>query len=242
VTITAIPWSGPALLWRVDLDAAPEAAAAACLSTAERERAERFVFPRDRARFVAAHAALRQVLAAQTRRAAARLEFVEGPFGKPVLAGDHALHFNLSHSQSLGLIAISRGAMVGAEIGVDVELMRPVPDAMELAARCFSTAEVADLRAAPPGARDRAFLVGWTRKEACIKALGLGMSVDLPRLHVGLETTKRGVEYVEPESPRPLSVVSLFLGSDVVGAVAFDGRQLDNENASTSSMPLETTE
>jgi len=245
VTISAIPWSGPALLWRVDLDAAPDPAALAALSPAERQRADRFVFPRDGARFVAAHAALRQLLAAQTGIPAARLEFVEGDTGKPALTGpagaegSEVLHFNLSHSQGLALVAVSRGA----EVGVDVELERAMPDAMELAGRCFSPQETADLRAAPPAARDRAFLVGWTRKEACIKALGLGLSVDLPKLHVGLETALRHTHHATPEGRRALSVVSLFLGSGTVGAIAFAAPPSDNDEASASwSMPLETTE
>lgn len=171
------------LLWRVDLDTAPTPADAACLSDDEWERARRFVFARDRHRFIAAHAALRGLLSMHTGIPGAMLDFRAGAFGKPALAEPTDVHFNLSHSQAVALIAISDKA----EIGVDLELLRPMPDADTLACAHFTDAERLALAALPPERRDRAFLVCWTRKEACLKATGLGLSIDTRSFEVGLD-------------------------------------------------------
>lgn len=216
MSIAPIPWPGPCLLWQVDLEAAPTAAN--CLSEAEQARAARFVFARDGQRYVAAHAALRQILSTETGIAPERLEFTEGEFGKPALVGQSEVRFNLSHSHSIGLIAVSRGA----EVGVDVELARTVSDAMALAATCFTPGEIRMLQATPAAARDRAFLVGWTRKEAAIKALGLGMSADLQALEVGLECAEREVQCRLGSHMRALQVFSISLGEGLVGALALD--------------------
>ena len=79
------------------------------MSEAEWERARRFVFRRDRNRFVAAHAALREMLSAQCGIPASLLEFDHGPFGKPALVEHAGLRFNLSHSGPLALVASASG-------------------------------------------------------------------------------------------------------------------------------------
>lgn len=214
--ITPIPCPWSCLLWQVDLDATPAASAVASLSEAERARAGRFVFARDRDRFIAAHAALRQVLAAQTGIPGAQLDFISGEFGKPALAGPAGLYFNLSHSQGQALIAVSRDA----EVGIDIELARPMPDAEALAATCFTPDEVRALKALPPARRDRDFLIGWTRKEACLKALGLGLSIDLQTLHVGLEISECAVKYPFDTGGPTLRVTSIPLAGDAAEAVA----------------------
>lgn len=216
MSIVPIPCPWPCLLWQVDLDAAPTPSAAACLSEAEFARARRFVFARDRERFIAAHAALRQVLSAQTGIPAAQLDFVTGEFGKPALAAPAGLHFNLSHSQGQALIAVSREA----EVGVDIELARPMPDAEALAATCFTPDEILALKALPTARRDRDFLIGWTRKEACLKALGLGLSIDLQTLHVGLEVSECAVKCPFDTGGPMLRVTSIPLPGDAAEAVA----------------------
>jgi 4'-phosphopantetheinyl transferase len=86
--------------------------------------------------------------------------------GKPVLAGG-ALHFNVSHTNGLALIALAH-----RRIGVDVERTRSVPDAAGLVSRFFSPAEQQAYLLLPQGCRERAFFRGWVCKEAVIKAAG----------------------------------------------------------------------
>jgi 4'-phosphopantetheinyl transferase len=147
------------------------------LSPGERARADRFAFPRDRARFVAAHAALRTILGACLDLSPSVVRLREGPRGKPELDPVHRspLRFNLSHSGDEGLVGIT----VGREVGVDLEVLRPVPDRREIARRFFTAREADALDAAPEEERDAAFLRCWVAKESYLKARGDGLHVPL---------------------------------------------------------------
>src|SRR5207248_9208731 len=72
------------------------------------------------------------------------------------------------------------------EVGVDVEAVRTLPDADDVAARWFSPREYATYRALEPGDRALGFFQCWTRKEAFIKALGDGLFHPLDRFDVSL--------------------------------------------------------
>lgn len=200
----------------VDLDASHGPQDAAVLSAPEAARCARLRFAADRARYTTAHATLRHLLAQQGAPAAAdRLELREGPLGKPWLAQQPGLRFSLSHSQGLALIAIGRHGPLGA----DIERLRPMPDALGLARCCLTPRENAALGRLPRAHRDRALLTCWTRKEACLKATGLGLQVPLRMLEVGLAPALRRVRFmvggktfcvrVGPAPARPDSVASL---------------------------------
>lgn len=165
-------------LWLVDLDAPALPQEFDCLATDELARAGRFTFARHRERFLAGRAALRLLLSHRTNQPPAALRLDYGPYGKPFLPGSGTPAFNMSHSHGIGLIAVGDTSEPLASIGVDIEVLRPVPDAPELAAiASFEPDECAQLQAlGETAARDTAFLLGWTRKEACLKALGSGFS------------------------------------------------------------------
>jgi 4'-phosphopantetheinyl transferase len=166
--------SGSVTVWLADLDAAASAdGAAEVLSEDERARAQRFVFEVHRRRFVAARAWLRERLGERLNRPAASLRFDYGPVGKPALAGEDRLRFNLSHSDRYALLAMADGL----DLGVDIECVRPLSDMDALAERVFSSAERAALAAVPVDRRVEAFFAGWTRKEAYIKARGEGIAL-----------------------------------------------------------------
>lgn len=216
-------------LWRIDLDAAPTQGAVASLSDAEWERARRFVFQRDRERFIAAHAALRETLGAATGMPAASLEFRLGAFGKPSLVEPAGLRFNLSHSQSVGLIGIG-DAQAGRELGVDIELLRPMSDAQELARHYFSPAEREALAALPAPAQARAFLVCWTRKEACLKAAGMGLAVDTRSFDVGIESDARELTIQTVDGAYPMALSSI---DHIPGALCAVAQMLATEEVDT---------
>jgi 4'-phosphopantetheinyl transferase len=152
---------------------------------------------------------LRAVLAQQTGLPAAALVFGAGPFGKPFLHAPAACVFNLSHSDDVAVIAVAPGASAGTEIGVDVEVLRPMRDAIALAERNFTPAEQRALRAAPPELRDLAFMRGWTRKEACLKAIGSGLSIPPDAVDAGLQQALARLQVVHDGAHHALQVQSL---------------------------------
>jgi 4'-phosphopantetheinyl transferase len=151
----------------------------------ETARAERFVFARDRRRFVVARGVLRELLGAYLGCPPGEVRFVYGPAGKPALAPPLAaagLEFNVSHSGELALYAVG----LHRPLGVDVEQVRELDELEALAERNFSSAERRALLALPPAERPAGFFACWTRKEAFIKALGEGLSHPLSAFTVSL--------------------------------------------------------
>jgi 4'-phosphopantetheinyl transferase len=158
----------------------------AWLDPAERARASCFQFEHHRRRFAEARGLLRTLLGRELGLSPAHVRFETNAFGKPRLASDvcHAashLRFNVSHSHEMVLIALAWDR----EVGIDVEHVRPMPDALELAARYFAPAEQHALERAAPAQRDHVFFAIWTRKEAFIKACGEGLSRSVNWFEVG---------------------------------------------------------
>jgi 4'-phosphopantetheinyl transferase len=174
-------------------------ALAASLDAGERARAAHMVRADDQTRFVVAHGLLRHVLAAYLDKAAAALRFDAGPHGKPRLRHPSVdLRFNLSHAGEQALIAVA----VGREVGVDVEVERPI-DELELATRFFSATEIAALARATD--RRGSFYRCWTRKESFIKALGQGLSFPLSGFAVSLEPDGEQLLLTCDEAPSQLA-------------------------------------
>lgn len=177
--------SGEVHLWLVRLEGEGKwkKALAGILSPEERERASRFRYGRDKDAFVIHHGALRRILSLYTPGKPERHTFGHGRWGKPRLetpGGGDPPAFNISRSGLLGVVALSRGR----RIGVDVELVRPFPDAALIARRFFSKREATALEEIPAPLRLRAFYDCWTRKEAFVKATGKGLSLLLDSFSV----------------------------------------------------------
>ena len=214
--LTELGTLGSARLWLVDLDAGSEADDWPFLDPDEQARAARFVFTKDRKRYVAAHSALRRLLARHTGRALNDVRYVVGEFGKPHLTDSLDCAFNLSHSEDIGLIGIADSV----ELGVDVEVLRPVPDATALARDNFTPAEQATLSRAPAADRDLVFFWGWTRKEACLKATGSGLSISPKTFEVGLTGDARDLTVPTAGVASRIRVQSFRHGPRVLGALA----------------------
>lgn len=174
-------------VWRVPLDPAraPDAGALAELSPDERARADLFATDALRNRWLGAHVALRRILARALGVAPQAIAYGKAEVGKPFVAAPAGrdLEFNFSDSGDLALVAVSRCGPVG----VDVELCRPERDLLTLAESFFAAEERAALRALPEAERPAAFYRIWARKEAFIKAVGLGLRFGLERFAVSSE-------------------------------------------------------
>ncbi|MFN9708311.1 MAG: 4'-phosphopantetheinyl transferase family protein [Burkholderiales bacterium] len=168
-------------VWLTDLSALPSHEAYQLLSPSEQKRAYRLKNDQVRAQYINAHAGLRRLLGEQTGTSAYSYEFQAGDFGKPCLAGPQPLHFNLSHSHHRALVAMSHEGPVG----VDIERVQPMPDISDAVQSHFTPAERLQWATLPEVDQTKAFYQIWTRKEACVKALGWGLNVPLDRIEVG---------------------------------------------------------
>jgi 4'-phosphopantetheinyl transferase len=135
----------------------------------ELQRMNAFYFARDRARFALNHANVRRILGSYLQQPPEQLCFAADRFGKPELAHQEQLAFNLSHSRSFALLALAQEGPVG----VDVEEVRPIEP--EVADRHFSPAERAALKPMQGDEWLNGFYRCWTRKEAILKAEGIGL-------------------------------------------------------------------
>lgn len=193
------------------------------LSPDERDRADLFHFEVDRRRSIIGRGCLRLLLSRTLGSPPETLEIKYDDFGKPCLSGEHsALQFNVSHSGDLILIAIARNRAVG----VDVEKIRTDLELDEIAARFFSANECRVLASLAGPARYLAFFTCWTRKEAYVKATGIGLSVPLDQFDVSFlphEEPKLLETRNDLAEAKRWRLVALDTGSDHVAAVAAEG-------------------
>lgn len=226
-------------VWRIDLTGGPDAfaAAAAVLDQNELARAGRFRFEIHRRRFVLGRAALKATLSEYLDTPAAQIQLTEGARGKPALAqfsrgfvsetaqiqtfydalAAGALHFNLSHTGDLGLLAVTDIAPVG----VDVETLAPVEPG--LADVCFSALEQRAWAAWRSDDREAAFYRIWTRKEAILKALGDGLWQPLDAFDVSLDEPPRLLGWRgDADAPNRWRLLHLDPCPGFVGCVALE--------------------
>ncbi len=201
-------------LYLADLSALPKPAALACLDDAERERATRFRFPEHARRHLASHVALRQVLSAETGVGAANLVWQHGPDGKPGLAVPNPLHFNMAHSDDLALIAVGSTR----PLGVDLECPGRAMDDEHVSRHIMADTEWMAWQALPAVDRARAFLHAWTRKEACLKALGVGLGMAPSTVVVGFGPEPRALTLTHDGRACRLTVQNITLPPQALAA------------------------
>lgn len=194
------------------------ASALALLDDAERHRAGSFHFARDRRRFVIRRARLRRILAERCRCDPRKLTFTANEFGKPAVA-EAGLHFSASHSDELWVVAIA-----SRPLGVDCERISPLPDWRDIAASLFGRCEVDALAAIETNRAPRAFFDCWARKEAFVKALGIGLSYPLDAFAVSVTGQAEILGGGDGWTIAPLSLGPLYAGAVVVED---DGTPLD---------------
>ena len=152
------------------------------LSAEERERAANFRFPEHRDAYIVSRGLLRAILSQYSNEAPERLVISYGSNGKPRLVGA-PIYFNVAHSGQRVVFAIAREQM----LGVDIELVRLMPNLEEIAMQFFSVPEYEDLLQVPEQERVNAFFRCWTRKEAYVKATGDGLQERLDQFQVSLK-------------------------------------------------------
>jgi 4'-phosphopantetheinyl transferase len=212
-------------VWHAQLQAWEKATSSLfeILNTEERERASRFKFPAPHDQFVISRSLLRQALGRYSGIEARDVRFASTGNGKPELVGNADLQFNLSHTEGVTALAITRKRRVG----VDVERIRENTEALDLATRFFSTQEVQWLRSQPASKHIAAFFDCWTAKEAYIKAHGQGLSMPLGGFSVLPGSQSSRLELQVDDDPRESerwSIWRLDLGPDLRAALAVEGQ------------------
>ena len=149
------------------------------LSPDERRRAARFLSSRDRARFVARRGLLRRILGEYLSLPPDEIPFRYDRYGRPGL-GQGNLRFNASSSGDKAVVAVA----FGRRIGVDIEQVAAFPEMSSVAKHVFSSPEFEAYSSSGKAGREMIFFRFWTRKEALVKAIGGGLSLDLAALDV----------------------------------------------------------
>lgn len=197
------------------------------LSENEITKTRRYHFNRDRRRFIVGRGALRLILGLYTGSPPERLEFLTGANGKPYLAkkcNSDKLMFNVSYANRLILYGFTRNI----RIGVDVEHIRAMPDAADIAARFFSKRENKKFQALPQSQKRSAFFQCWTRKEAYLKALGEGISDRLDQFDVSLNSCEPAAllrTSWDPKEADRWSLMEINPGSGYIGTIAVEGHR-----------------
>lgn len=159
-------------VWTIEHDPRQgHSALAACLSPDELARADRLRILEKRSSFIFNRALLRRVLASYLDLEPSEVPLTASSTGKPELA-EQQLFFNLTHCRDLGLLAVSRSG----PMGIDLEALDASNNYDALALQALSPAEYTAWQRLPRGDQPAAILRAWTRKEAYLKAVGLGFA------------------------------------------------------------------
>jgi 4'-phosphopantetheinyl transferase len=134
-------------------------------------RANRFVFAKDKNRFIISHSVMRNILGRYLNQPPSLIEFEYGFNKKPFITNKAGMYFNLSHSGDWALLAVSN-----SEIGVDTELINNNFEYKDIMDGYFNEAEINFINEGKSAER---FFLLWTRKEAQIKATGKGLDDDI---------------------------------------------------------------
>jgi len=194
------------------------------LSEEEQTRASRFHFPEDSGRYILTRGMLRDILLRYQAQLATPICISVQPTGQPYLLQSQdgpGLRFNLSHSRSLALFAIT----LDRKVGIDVEPVSNGADWQTVANRFFSALECQFLLALPATEREQGFLSLWTRKEAYLKAKGEGLSIPLDSFSIlaSPDGTLQVDDSADPSARRTWSFLSLTPDEQHLGAVAMEG-------------------
>ncbi len=185
------------------------------LSAEEIKRAEQFYFEKDRRRFIVHRGFLRSILSRYLNVLPADIKFNYQKQGKPFIDTSPPIFFNSSHSNNIGLFAVS-----GADsVGVDVEFVRSLTDIKLLTKRFFTPEECRLIFSLPEAERIEKFFVIWTLKEAYLKATGEGLA-GLQDIAIKFDEQKEPIVFYKKKMLSTLewTVRCLKFGEDYYGA------------------------
>ena len=213
-------------IWRANLNPSPEEVThlSALLAADETVRANKYRFPEHRRRFIVARGILRQLLGNYLDISPKSLKFEYSDRGKPHfgLNTGKAMQFNISHSEEYALFGFTYDRL----IGVDIEYLREMPDAVKIAKRFFSPQEYELICNLDAKQQRQAFFKLWTAKEAYLKAIGTGLS-GLASININLDPSCDRIYLSSNDNSASVdnwSIYSCIPTPNYVGTIAIDAR------------------
>lgn len=195
----------------------------------EQKKALRFVRKRDDRGYVASHGKLRLILAKYLGSPPEKILFTIQSHGKPFVACGNScgIKFNLAHSGDYMAVGVG----YAYEIGIDIEVWSDRVDYHGIMALCFSEEETRFWSDLPKELQQEFFYKLWTRKESFVKAIGLGLELDVSLVETTLTGTSRfrslPVEWGLPEN---WSLIDLELAHGLSGAITIHARNTPSVN------------
>jgi 4'-phosphopantetheinyl transferase len=150
----------------------------------EAERAARYRFAEDRARFVIGRALTRTSLGHYLGANPLSFPFAYTKREQPVLMRNENISFSITHTGDYVAVALT----ANARVGIDIEHARSKADLVALSKRILSTKDRRIFTTLPVADSLAAFFRIWTRKEAYLKARGEGISDGLQKFSVSFST------------------------------------------------------
>lgn len=193
------------------------------LNEEEKIKAQRFRFEKHQQRFTIARSSLRRILSLYLWISHQKIDFQYNAYGKPQLLDNINkinLQFNVSHSENIAIYGITCHNL----IGVDIEYMRPMAEAENLAKRFFSQKEFEQISKLPSAEQDREFFQLWTGKEAYLKAIGKGISGGLEKVEISPHEPRKFIRLPE-SNPNNYNLVYLTPENNYLAAIAVENKQ-----------------
>jgi 4'-phosphopantetheinyl transferase len=192
------------------------------LSPEEKNRAKRYRFEQDRVLYIARHGILRILLGNYMKYEPDQIQFTTNTYGKPYLKHmDHnkQYYFNISYSNGMGVFAFA----ANQEIGVDIEFVKSIPEANSIVDNYFSPEEKNEFIKSSKIQRENLFYEYWTRKEALIKGIGMGLQYPIDRIALNLQNVQTTIvdnRHLNTVNERIWSIYKLNLPRGFKGALA----------------------
>ncbi len=191
-----------------------------CLDAQDRERAARFHFAEDRARYVLGRGLARNILG---RYLSQKPETIEPAFterGQPYFPGDETMRFSITHARDLVAVALT----ARARVGIDIECMERKLNLEGVAERILSAEDFREFEALPEQEKVVAFFRIWTRKEAYLKGTGDGITIALKKIAVSMHAEEIGTiaDARDEAGAKKWRMHALALPANYMGCVACD--------------------
>jgi 4'-phosphopantetheinyl transferase len=190
----------------------------------EQDKALRFVQATHGRRYVASHGKLRLILAEYLGIPPEKIAYAEQAFDKPVIViegMEHEIKFNLAHSGNKMLAAVG----LDGQIGIDIEVWNHRIDGASVANICFAEADRCFWNGLSGNMKDAFFYRLWTRKESFVKAVGIGLGLDVCRVICSTVGPARFVSVPdEYGSPEDWALVDLDFGSGIRAALTIPAK------------------